>query len=109
MILEQTTKEQGAGGRYERYTPATATRSPSSSSRRTIPQRSGRLRPPWDGLNPSITGVEPANSAVLNEVAPVVRFTVSDAGSGFDTGDFDSHVDLYLVPGVDFGNADEVS
>ena len=62
-----------------------------------------------DGLNPSITGVEPANSAVLNEVAPVVRFTVSDAGSGFDTGDFDSHVDLYLVPGVDFGNADEVS
>ena len=61
-----------------------------------------------DGLVPTITGIEPANSAVLNEAAPVVRFTVSDVGSGFDTGDFDSHVDLYLVPGIDFGDADEV-
>ena len=41
---------------------------------------------------------------MLNEAAPVVRFTVSDVGSGFDTGDFDSHVDLYLVPIVDFGD-----
>ena len=62
-----------------------------------------------DGLVPTISGVEPANSAVLNEAAPVVRFTVSDVGSGFDTGDFDSHVDLYLVPGVDFGDDDEVA
>ena len=61
-----------------------------------------------DGLNPSISGVEPAANAVLNEAAPVLRFTVSDAGSGFDTGDFDSHVDLYLVPNVDFGVAAEV-
>jgi hypothetical protein len=62
-----------------------------------------------DGLVPTITGIEPANSAVLNEAAPVVRFTVRDVGSGFDTGDFDSHVDLYLVPGIDFGDADEVA
>ena len=61
-----------------------------------------------DGLKPSISGLEPAANAVLNEAAPVLRFTVDDGGSGFDTGDFDSHVDLYLVPNVDFGEADEV-
>ena len=61
-----------------------------------------------DGLKPSITGIEPAANAVLNEAAPVLRFTVGDGGSGFDTGDFDSHVDLYLVPNVDFGDEDEV-
>ena len=55
-----------------------------------------------DGLDPTITGVEPANNAVLNEASPVLRFTVGDDGSGFDTGDFDSHVDLYLVSDVDF-------
>ena len=48
---------------------------------------------------------------MLNEAAPVLRFTVDDGGSGFDTGDFDSHVDLYLVPvpvNFDFGVAAEV-
>ena len=45
---------------------------------------------------------------MLNEAAPVVRFTVNDAGSGFDTGDFHSHVDLYLVSDVDFEDADAV-
>ena len=64
-----------------------------------------------DGLKPSIGGVEPAANSVLNEASPVLRFTLSDAGSGFDTGDFDSHVDLYLVslrPDFDFGDADAV-
>ena len=61
-----------------------------------------------DGLDPSIGGIEPAANVVLNEASPVLRFTVDDAGSGFDTGDFHSHVDLYLVPDVNFGEADEV-
>ena len=61
-----------------------------------------------DGLNPSISGIEPAANRVLNDSSPVLRFTVGDTGSGFDTGDFDSHVDLYLVPNIDFEDSDAV-
>ena len=55
-----------------------------------------------DALKPSISAVDPA-SGVLKET-PVITFDVSDGGSGFATGDFEGHVDLYLMHEGDEGS-----